>query len=182
MKVLRNILSWVVPIVVAVVIVLLVRTYLFEVVKVSGGSMDPNLTTNERMVVIKPLKLKRLSVIVFDAYGEDPAAAPNTNYVKRVIGLPGDKVVSKNGYIYVNNQKINQPFISQASLAKKNHWTYRGNTVPQGHYFVLGDHRSISEDSRAWGYVDANKVMGVVKVPFWTGTRQHRTNINTMAS
>ncbi|HJD99176.1 signal peptidase I [Levilactobacillus brevis] len=194
MKVLRNILSWVVPIVVAVVIVLLVRTYLFEVVKVSGGSMEPNLTNNERMVVIKPLKLKRLSVIVFDAYGEDPAAAPNTNYVKRVIGLPGDKVVSKNGYIYVNNQKINQSFISQAertsgtgnwtlaSLAKKNKWTYRGNTVPQGHYFVLGDHRSISEDSRTWGYVDANKVMGVVKVPFWTGTRQHRTNVNTMAS
>ena len=55
MKVLRNILSWVVPIVVAVVIVLLVRTYLFEVVKVSGGSMEPNLTNNERMVFIMQL-------------------------------------------------------------------------------------------------------------------------------
>lgn len=194
MKVLRSILSWVIPIVVALLLVFIVRTYLFEVVRVSGGSMEPNLANKERMVVVKPLKLKRLSVIVFDAYGEDPSAAKNTNYVKRVIGLPGDKVVSKNGYIYVNNKRINQSFISQAertsgtgnwtlsSLAKKNNWQYKGNRVPKGHYFVLGDHRSISEDSRAWGYVQAKKVMGVVKVPFWEGTKQHRININDLAS
>jgi len=99
MKTLRNILSWIVPIVVAAALVLLVRTYGVEVVKVSGGSMEPNLADTERMIVVKPLSVKRLSVIVFDAYGEDPNAAKNTNYVKRVIGMPGDKVVSKNGYI-----------------------------------------------------------------------------------
>lgn len=194
MKILRSVLSWVVPILVALVVVLVVRTYLFEIVKVSGGSMEPNLADKERMVVVKPLKLKRLSVIVFDAYGEDPTAAPNTNYVKRVIGLPGDKVVSKNGYIYVNNRPIKQSFISTAerttgtgdwtlgSLAKAGNWKYTGNTVPANHYFVLGDHRSISEDGRAWGYVDASKVMGVVKVPFWQGTKTHRDNVNDMAS
>ncbi|MFC6260491.1 signal peptidase I [Levilactobacillus fujinensis] len=194
MKILRSILSWIVPVLVALLVVLVVRTYLFEIVKVSGGSMEPNLADKERMVVVKPLKLKRLSVIVFDAYGEDPTAAPNTNYVKRVIGLPGDKVVSKNGYIYVNNRPIKQSFISTTerttgtgnwtlgSLAKAGNWKYQGNTVPANHYFVLGDHRSISEDGRAWGYVDANKVMGVVKVPFWQGTKTHRVNVNDMAS
>ncbi|WP_125681647.1 signal peptidase I [Levilactobacillus yonginensis] len=194
MKAFRSILSWVLPILIALVVVLLVRTYVFEVVKVSGGSMEPNLADQERMVVVKPLKLKRLSVIVFDAYGEDPQAAKNTNYVKRVIGLPGDKVVSKNGYIYVNNQAINQSFISKdertsgtgnwtlSSLAKAHDWKYQGNTVPQNHYFVLGDHRSISEDGRAWGYVDSDKVMGIVKVPFWQGTTTHRTNVNSLAS
>jgi len=194
MKVLRSVFSWIIPILVALVLVVLVRTFLFEVVKVSGDSMEPNLVNQERMVVVKPLKLKRLSVIVFDAYGEDPAAAKNTNYVKRVIGLPGDKVVSQNGYIYVNNKKINQSFINQnerttgtgdwtlSSLAQKGNWTYKGNRVPKGHYFVLGDHRSVSEDGRAWGYVSANKVMGVVKVPFWQGTTEHRTNVNSLAS
>lgn len=194
MKVLRSVFSWIIPILVALVLVVLVRTFLFEVVKVSGDSMEPNLVDQERMVVVKPLKLKRLSVIVFDAYGEDPAAAKNTNYVKRVIGLPGDKVVSQNGYIYVNNKKINQSFINQnerttgtgdwtlSSLAQKGNWTYKGNRVPKGHFFVLGDHRSVSEDGRAWGYVSANKVMGVVKVPFWQGTADHRTNVNSLAS
>ncbi|WP_125581213.1 signal peptidase I [Levilactobacillus cerevisiae] len=194
MKVLRSIFSWILPILVALILVLVVRAYLFEVVKVSGDSMEPNLVDQERMVVVKPLKLKRLSVIVFDAYGEDPSAAKNTNYVKRVIGLPGDKVVSKNGYIYINNKKLNQSFISKyerttgtgswtlSSLAAKGNWQYKGNRVPKGHYFVLGDHRSVSEDGRAWGYVSANKVMGVVKVPFWQGTTQHRTNVNSLAS
>ncbi|KRK96164.1 Signal peptidase I [Levilactobacillus acidifarinae DSM 19394] len=182
-----------VPIVVAVILVVLVRTYLFEVVRVSGDSMTPNLADKERMIVVKPLTVKQLSVIVFDAYGEDPNATPGTNYVKRVIGLPGDKVVSKNGYIYVNNRKINQSFISStertagtgdwtlSELAKEHHWKYRGNAVPKGHYFVLGDHRSVSEDSRAWGYVDANKVMGVVKIPFWQTTVTYRHNVNALA-
>ncbi|MGP4117574.1 signal peptidase I [Levilactobacillus zymae] len=193
MKLLRSILSWVVPIVVAVILVVLVRTYLFEVVRVSGDSMTPNLADKERMIVVKPLAVKRLSVVVFDAYGEDPNATPGTNYVKRVIGRPGDKVVSKNGYIYVNNRKINQSFISPtertagtgdwtlSELAKEHHWKYTGNAVPKGHYFVLGDHRSVSEDSRAWGYVDANKVMGVVKIPFWQTTATYRHNVNDLA-
>lgn len=193
MKLLRSILSWVVPIVIAVILVVGIRTYLFEVVQVSGDSMTPNLADKERMIVVKPLTIKRLSVIVFDAYGGDPNATPGTNYVKRVIGLPGDKVVSKNGYIYVNNRKINQSFISPtertagtgnwtlSELAQEHHWKYTGNAVPKGHYFVLGDHRSVSEDSRAWGYVDANKVMGVVKIPFWQTTATYRHNVNQLA-
>lgn len=193
MKTIRGILSWIIPIVVALVIVLLVRTYLFEVVKVSGDSMEPNLTNNERMMVVKPLQLKRNSVIVFDAYGEDPTAAKNTNYVKRIIGLPGDRVSSKNGTLYVNGKKVAQSYISAtertsgtgnwtlSSLAKERNWTYRGNVVPKGKYFVLGDHRSVSEDSRYWGYVTAKKVMGVVKIPFWQSTKTYRNNINHMA-
>lgn len=194
MKTFRNILSWVLPIVLALAFVFVVRTYLLEVVKVSGDSMEPNLVNGEAMIVTKPTAVKRLSVIVFDAYGEDPTAAKNTNYVKRVIGMPGDQVASKNGYIYINNRKLKQSFISKsergigtgnwtlAGLAKQHNWTYQGNTVPKGHYFVLGDHRSVSEDGRAWGYVNAKKIMGVVKVPFWEGSSEHRANVNSLAS
>lgn len=193
MKTVRNILSWLLPIIVALVVVLLVRTYGFEIVKVDGDSMAPNLADQERMVVVKPLTVKRLSVIVFDAYGEDPSATPNTNYVKRVIGLPGDRITSQNGHLYINRHLVKQTFISASerfsgtgnwtlqSLAQAHHWQYQGAVVPQGHYFVLGDHRSVSEDSRAWGYVDAKKVMGVVKVPFWQTTATYRHNINQMA-
>ncbi|GEO66383.1 signal peptidase I [Levilactobacillus spicheri] len=193
MKTFRNILSWIVPILVALVIVLLVRTYLFEVVGVLGDSMEPNLANKERMMVIKPLTLKRNSVIVFDAYGEDPTAKPNTNYVKRVIGMPGDTVASKNGHLFINGKQVSQSYISASeraagtgnwtlkSLAQQRNWSYKGSTVPQGKYFVLGDHRSVSEDSRYWGYVDAKKVMGVVKIPFWQSTATYRNNINSMA-
>lgn len=193
MKALRNSLSWVVPILIAIVLVVLVRTYLFEVVRVSGDSMAPNLADQEHMAVIKPLAVKRLNVIVFDAYGEDPNATPGTNYVKRVIGLPGDTVSSQHGNLYVNHHKLNQSFINRSErtlgtgtwtlqqLAKKHHWREQGNVVPKGHYFVLGDHRSVSEDSRAWGYVKASKVMGVVKIPFWQSTATHRQRINDLA-
>jgi len=133
MKTVRNILSWVLPIVVAVVVVILVRTYLFEVVKVSGDSMEPNLADQERMVVVKPLHVKRESVIVFDAYGEDPTAAKNTNYVKRVIGLPGDRVASVNGVLTVNGKKVDQSFISsEERTAGTGNWdlSYLGKRYP----------------------------------------------------
>ncbi|PTM24961.1 signal peptidase I [Lactobacillus sp. PFC-70] len=194
MKTFRNIMSWIVPILVALAAVFLIRTYLFEMVGVMGDSMQPNLENKERMMVIKPLQIKQNSVIVFDAYGEDPTAAKNTNYVKRVIGLPGDKVASHNGTLYINGKKVSQSYISEAErtsgtgnwtlsrLAKQRNWKYRGATVPKGKYFVLGDHRSVSEDSRYWGYVSAKKVMGVVKIPFWQSTKTYRTNVNSMAN
>lgn len=145
--------------------------------------------------MLKQAKVKHLSVIVFDAYGEDPSAKKGSDYVKRVIGLPGDSVSFKNNNIYVNNKKIDQSFISKSeattgtgstswtlsTLAKRYGWKTKGNVVPKGKYFVLGDHRSVSNDSRYWGYVDAKKVAGVVKVPFWTGTKTERTNINSLS-
>lgn len=198
MKVLREIFSWVIPIAIGLLLALLLKNYVLSPVKVDGPSMQPNLENNQRVWIFNQAKVKHLSVIVFDAHGEDPSAKPGTDYVKRVIGLPGDTVSYKNGTIYVNNKKIKQNFISESertsgttdgsghgswnlkTLSKRFKWGNGSVTVPKGKYFVLGDHRSVSNDSRYWGFVDKDKIAGVVKVPVWSSTKTKRANVNSL--
>ncbi|MFC6181392.1 signal peptidase I [Lactiplantibacillus daowaiensis] len=193
MKTFKNIMSWVLPIVAGLLIAMLIRHFVFSMVRVDGPSMEPNLENNERVAVVKTAKIKRLSVIVFNAYHVDPdATAKNVKYVKRVIGMPGDTVSSRNGQLYVNGKKLKQDFISTFertqgtgdwnlwSLSNKNGWTIKTTKVPKNKYFVLGDHRSVSNDSRYWGFVPKNKVIGVVKVPFWDTSATKRHNVNAL--
>lgn len=195
MKIFKSILSWLFPVFIGFAIALLVRTYLFGVVRVDGSSMEPNLVNNERAIALKQAKIKHLSVIVFDAYGEDPTAKPGVDYVKRIIGLPGDKITYRDGNLYVNHKLVPQKFINTyqrttgtaygaeatkwnlASVAKAHHWGNQPRTVPANEYFVMGDHRYVSNDSRYWGFVKKDKVVGVVKVPFW-GNATAKRNVN----
>lgn len=188
MQTIKKIFSWIFPIVLGVGIALVILNF-FKLAKVDGPSMEPNLQNNERVFLCKKSKIHHNSVIIFDAYGEDPNATTHIDYVKRVIGMPGDTVSSKNGVIYVNGHKINQNYIDNfqrnkgtgnwdlVKLSHEHDWS-RAVRVPAGHYFVLGDHRSVSNDSRYWGFVKKSKVLGVVKVPFWSGSKQSRYNIN----
>lgn len=192
MKTFRQVMSWVIPIVIGLLIALLIKQFLFQVVRVDGPSMQPNLQNNERVFCLKRSQIHRGSVVIFDANGVDPQVAVKTDYVKRVIGLPGDTVRSQNGNIYVNGKKINQSYISMKqrdagtgnwnlkSISVQNSWLkHNGATkVPKGEYFVLGDHRSVSNDGRYWGFVPKSKIDGVVKVPSWAGTKTARQNVN----
>ena len=192
MKTFRQVMSWVIPIVIGLLIALLIKQFLFQVVRVDGPSMQPNLQNNERVFCLKRSQIHHGSVVIFDANGVDPQVAVKTDYVKRVIGLPGDTVRSKNGNIYVNGKKINQSYISMRqrdagtgnwnlkSISVQNSWLKNNGAtkVPKGEYFVLGDHRSVSNDGRYWGFVPKNKIDGVVKVPSWAGTKTTRQNVN----
>lgn len=192
MKTFRQVMSWVIPIVIGLLIALLIKQFLFQVVRVDGPSMQPNLQNNERVFCLKRSHIHHGSVVIFDANGVDPQVAVKTDYVKRVIGLPGDTVRSKNGNIYVNGKKINQSYISMSqrdagtgnwnlkSISVQNSWLKNNGAtkVPKGEYFVLGDHRSVSNDGRYWGFVPKNKIDGVVKVPSWAGTKTTRQNVN----
>ena len=192
MKTFRQVMSWVIPIVIGLLIALLIKQFLFQVVRVDGPSMQPNLQNNERVFCLTRSQIHHGSVVIFDANGVDPQVAVKTDYVKRVIGLPGDTVRSKNGNIYVNGKKINQSYISMRqrdagtgnwnlkSISVQNSWLKNNGAtkVPKGEYFVLGDHRSVSNDGRYWGFVPKNKIDGVVKVPSWAGTKTTRQNVN----
>ncbi|VDG20900.1 signal peptidase I [Lactiplantibacillus mudanjiangensis] len=193
MKTFKNVMSWVLPIIVGLLIAMVIRHFVFSMVRVDGPSMEPNLENNERVAVVKTAKVKRLSVVVFNAYHVDPdATSANVKYVKRVIGMPGDTVSSKNGQLYVNGKKISQNFISQYertqgtgnwnlwSLSNKYSWHVKTTKVPKHDYFVLGDHRSVSNDGRYWGFVPQKKVIGVVKVPFWDTDATKRHNVNAL--
>ncbi len=165
---------------------------------VSGISMQPTFENNERVVAVRHAQLKRGEVVVVDAPDE-----PGALYIKRIIGLPGDHLVSKNNQIYINGQRIKQPWLKAgqklkdngedgfsgsrytdtqnftiSSLAKTGNYRQyytkqqlktmqRTNKVPKGTYFVMGDHRSVSKDSRYIGTIRRDKIVGVVKWRYW---------------
>lgn len=192
MKAFKELMSWIVPIAIGLLLALLNKQFAFQFVRVDGPSMQPNLQNNERVVCLKQAKIHRGSVVVFDANGVDPQVSVKTEYVKRVIGLPGDTVEAKNGNLYVNGKKVDQSYISKSerssgtgtwtlhSISQENSWVLHNGAykVPKGEYFVLGDHRSVSNDSRYWGFVPKSKIVGVVKVGFWNRTQPAKNNIN----
>jgi signal peptidase I len=180
--------NWVMPILVGLLVAFLVKTYVFSMVRVDGHSMDPNLANNERVFVSKIEKIKRNAIIVFNAHNVDPRATGSVFYVKRVIGLPGDKIsYSQNGVLSINGKKTSQNYIDKEqslsgtlspigmektgfnlkTLAAKEGWKNNRLVIPKGKYFVLGDNRYVSNDSRYWGLVPASKIEGTVKIPFW---------------
>lgn len=185
MKFFKEVLSWVIPVVVGLVIGFGIKQFVISANFVDGDSMQPNLQDKQMVVSLRQAKIHRNSVIVFDAHGEDPQATPKDYYVKRVIGLPGDTINSQNGNIYVNHTKLYQGYIGtrQRTIGTGNwnlkslsaHWVGDQQVVrvPKGKYFVLGDHRSVSDDSRYWGFVDQDKIEGVTKAfPFQSRSKQ----------
>jgi len=200
-KIIKRSLSWILPIVIGLGLGMLVRQFWFTMVRVDGRSMQPNLQNNERVVAFKTGQIKAGSVVVFDAHGVSPdATTPNTVYVKRVIGMPGDTVTyTKTGQLYVNHRLIKQTYLKSSfqqttgtymanSHGQVTGWTLtslahdqpdwqlsakpKNNRVPKGHYFVMGDHRSVSSDGRYWGFVPQRKMIGVVKAWPWQNRRQ----------
>lgn len=192
MELLKKIWSWIFPILLGIGVVVLAKAFIVQPVDVTGLSMYPNLHDKEKVLCFKPLPVHRESVIVFNANGIDPETNKDKLYVKRVIGIPGDTVESRNGQIFVNGQPLNQSFISDKekiqgtgnwdlkSLSLKNQWpTDQGAVkVPQNKYFCLGDNRSVSRDCRYFGFVPKNKILGVVKAPIWIKDTQRRNVIN----
>ncbi len=153
----REILEWVLTLAAAVVIALVVRTYIFEPVKVDGRSMDATLLDGEVMFVTKFDYLQegpeRFDVVI--CHYPDRG---NTNFVKRVVGLPGDIVAVQNGLLIVNGVVYEEEYIMH-----RPNYTLEPYTVPEGHYFVLGDNRSNSNDSHLIGPLPAEMIVGHVR-------------------
>ncbi len=129
-------------------------------IRVDGFSMEPTLKTGE-FVIVNKLAYKfnlpdRGDVIVFH-YPRDP----QQEYIKRVIGLPGDTITISNGQVLVNGQAIDEPYIA-AEPAYESQWT-----VPEDSLFVLGDNRNNSSDSHSWGPVPMEKVIGKAIFVYW---------------
>ncbi|PLT33824.1 signal peptidase I [Bacillus sp. V5-8f] len=165
--------DWITAGIIAFVIFILIRTFLFASYEVEGESMQPTLQDGNRLVVSKIVyqieDIHRFDVIVFHATDKE-------DYVKRVIGLPGDAIAYKDDSLYVNGIKYSEPYLKHFSppLPGRNltgDFTLGELTgfrkVPSGKLFVLGDNRLGSMDSRHFGYVSIDQVVGKVDVRYW---------------
>lgn len=153
----REIVEWVVTLAVAVGVAMLVRTFVFEPVKVDGHSMESTLHDREVMFVTKWEYVtgdpERFDVVI--------CHYPNRgqlDFVKRVVGLPGDTVEIKDGYLYVNDVRYEEEY-----LTHRPDYVMPKHTVAEGHYFVLGDNRSNSNDSHLIGDISRDMIVGHVR-------------------
>lgn len=166
----REIVEWIVTIVAALAVAFLIRTFLFEPVRVDGHSMDFTLADGEVMIVTKPDYLlgtpQRFDVIICHypnrtmpgLFGiETPI-----NFVKRIVGLPGDVMEINNGSLYVNGEMYEEPYITN-----RPNYIMKPYTVPEGMYFVLGDNRSNSNDSHIIGPISRDMIVGHVQTIVW---------------
>ena len=175
----QEILSWVLTLLCAFAAAMLIRSVIFEPVRVDGESMDDTLADKEIMLVSK---YDYSSTWLCLPWQSDNAAQqapritlgnPNfldvvicrypargaVNFVKRVVGMPGDTVELREGYLYVNGEKYEEPYIldEYRSGSRNNFGPYE---VPEGEYFVMGDHRNNSNDSRSQGSLPRNMIIG----------------------
>ena len=153
----QEILSWILTFAVAIALALVIRTFIFEPVRVDGHSMDYTLADNEYMIVTKYDYLlgepERFDVVICH-YPE----RGRTNFVKRLVGLPGDTVSMLNGTLYVNGETIDEPYITN-----KANYNMQAYTLKDDEYFVLGDNRSSSNDSHIIGPISREQIKGHVR-------------------
>ncbi|MCU0350685.1 MAG: signal peptidase I [Flavobacterium sp.] len=139
--------------------------FIAQPVVVDGTSMLPNLKKSERLLVnkltyYKYSELQRGDIIVFSTTHN-----PELTYIKRIVGLPGESIELKNGVDFINGKKLNEPYLDQqynSSLP-----TESQKTIDDFHYFVMGDNRDYSSDSRYWGAIPEKLIQGKVVFRFW---------------
>jgi signal peptidase I len=138
-------------------------TFVAQPVRVQGASMQPRIEDNERILVNKAIYrfqgIERGDVVVF-YYPRDPSVS----YIKRVIGLPGDRVEIRDGRVHVNDAAIDEPYLHSEY---RDRYNMEPTPVQPGHYFVMGDHRSSSMDSRSFGAVPEKYIYGKAAICVW---------------
>jgi signal peptidase I len=136
--------------------------------KIDGASMEPNFHDGEYLLTDKVTyrfnEPSRGDVIVFRAPGNS-----GEDFIKRIIGLPGDQVEIKNSSVYINGQKLTESYIPASTTTKGGGFLSEGVTVsvPTGEFFVLGDNRNHSADSRTFGFIDKTRIVGRAWFLYW---------------
>lgn len=146
---------------IAVLLALVVRAFLVESFEVQGHSMEPTLHDGERLLVNKFLYRfqdpTRGDIVVFRY-----PLGTERDFIKRVIGVPGDRVRIEEGRVFVNGELLEEPYV-----ARRDGYSMPERVVPPGHLFVLGDNRGNSEDSRIFGFVPLHLLVGKAMVVYW---------------
>ncbi|APZ50240.1 signal peptidase I [Jeotgalibaca sp. PTS2502] len=162
---------------IAYILFLLIRAYLFFPLQVVGPSMYPTLQDGDRLILNRLGSIDRFDVVVFPA--PDPEGAKeNEEYVKRIIGMPGDEIVYLDDLLYVNGEAVEEHYLESLQAEKEDSTLTPDFTlmdipesdsyqVPEGMYFVMGDNRSRSKDSRVFGFVSEELIEGTTSLRIW---------------
>jgi signal peptidase I len=154
---------WLRDLLISLAISAFIIIFLYQPVKVEGTSMMPSLDDQERIFVNKFVyrlePIQRGDIVVF-RYPRDPSKS----YIKRVIGVAGDHVQIVDGQVYVNGQRLDEDYVPPAYSDDR---SYPDLIVPANSYFVLGDHRSMSNDSRDFGPVRESYIYGKAVFGYW---------------
>lgn len=140
---------------------------------VSGPSMQPTFENGDRLIAVRHFTPKRNDIVILKAPDQKGAL-----YIKRIIGTPGDMVTSKNDKLYINGKQIAEPYLNNGYQRKShklgelytNNFTLK-KRVPKDSYFVMGDHRDVSKDSRYFGFVKRSALVGRVVFRYWPFTQ-----------
>lgn len=172
-------------IVIAVILALFVRTWAVQAFKIPTGSMENNLLIGDHLLVNKfvfgpalverpllPMRdIRRQDIVVFKYPDE-----PERDFIKRVIGLPGETVELRNKKVYINGQPLDEPYVhflepashSQEITSFDVRERYGPVRVPENQYFVMGDNRDNSQDSRYWGFLPRSYIKGRALMIYWS--------------
>ena len=173
---------------VAVILALFIRTFVFQAFKIPTGSMEKNLLIGDHLIVNKMLyaptgsalesavapvrQVKREDVVVFKFPQE-----PDRDFIKRVIGLPGERIRIENKTVYINDEPLDEqhyvffsepPGTKEPSLFISRRDDMPEFSIPEDHYFVMGDNRDNSHDSRFWGPLDSRLLKGRALIIYWS--------------
>jgi signal peptidase I len=169
-------------ILICVIFVIFSRSFVFQQSKIPSGSMMDTLLAGDYIMVnrfiysdqslpfekyiLPQRELHRGDVVVFKWPRE-----PEQDYIKRVVGLPGDTIEVRFGYLYRNGERVDEPFVMEAY--RRQDFKHIGPiTVKPGHYFMMGDHRNESSDSREWGQVPRALIKGRALLIWWSYNEQ----------
>jgi signal peptidase I len=181
--------------VIAGILALFVRTFDFQAFKIPSGSMEPNLLIGDHLLVNKMVfgptgsSLERMvmpvrSVVRGDVLVFKYPEEPSRDFIKRVVGLPGETLELKGTQVYINGQPLSEPYalyqrLPDMLLPGDVRRAYGPVTIPEGQYFMMGDNRDDSQDSRYWGFLPAGHIKGRALFVYWSfggpdGTRWNR--------
>jgi len=162
----RNIVEWVAIVAGALAVALLVKTFLIQAFFIPSLSMAPTLDEGDRVLVnklsYKMHEVHRGDMVVFDR----PEGSPESDIkdlIKRVIGLPGETIEARDGAVYIDGDRLEEPYLDDGVRTENLPETQ----IPAGHVFVMGDNRTGSSDSRVFGPVDEDTIVGRAFIRVW---------------
>lgn len=173
----RFFLDFIQTVVIALSIFVILYLFLVQPHQVKGNSMNPNFLDKEYILTDKINyrfhKPQREDVIIFTSPKD-----PDYEYIKRIIGLPGETIKIERGEVFINDQRLTEPYLPASFQTLSGNFLKEGQayTVSEGQYFVLGDNRNHSSDSREWGPVALEKIIGRAWFRYWPFSKMGPVN------